>query len=84
MDEWYICSVIQPGVLLQAADRIYGLLACRIVEGSEDGGSSWNVLDEQNSQIFERRFQRKTFTVKKKCMSKAFRYIIFKASCSSI
>ncbi|THU75034.1 hypothetical protein C4D60_Mb04t39660 [Musa balbisiana] len=45
-----------------------------IVEGSEDGGSSWNVLDEQNSQIFERRFQRKTFMVKKKCMSKAFRF----------
>ncbi|WOK99710.1 hypothetical protein Cni_G08422 [Canna indica] len=49
-----------------------------IVEGSEDGGSSWNILDEQISQIFERRFQRKTFTVKKKSQSKVFRFRFLK------
>ncbi|GER55406.1 peptide-N(4)-(N-acetyl-beta-glucosaminyl) asparagine amidase [Striga asiatica] len=36
-----------------------------ILEGSEDGGSNWHVLDEQTSQIFSKRFQRKTFTVEK-------------------
>ncbi|RWW63238.1 hypothetical protein BHE74_00029597, partial [Ensete ventricosum] len=72
------------GILSTKWEEPNGAKGSKIVEGSEDGGSSWNVLDEQNSQIFERRFQRKTFTVKKKCMSKAFRYIIFKASCSSI
>lgn len=33
MDEWYICSVIQPGVLMQAAHRIYSLLGCSMVTG---------------------------------------------------
>ncbi|CAA0815586.1 Peptide-N(4)-(N-acetyl-beta-glucosaminyl)asparagine amidase [Striga hermonthica] len=36
-----------------------------ILEGSEDGGSNWHVLDEQTSQIFSKRFQRKTFTIEK-------------------
>ncbi|KAK4759367.1 hypothetical protein SAY87_022498 [Trapa incisa] len=35
-----------------------------IVEGSEDDGTSWHVLDRQTSQIFESRFQRRTFMVK--------------------
>ncbi|KAG9148615.1 hypothetical protein Leryth_017377 [Lithospermum erythrorhizon] len=34
-----------------------------IVEGSEDGGSSWRILDRQNSQEFDKRFQRRTFEV---------------------
>ncbi|KAL3634698.1 Peptide-N(4)-(N-acetyl-beta-glucosaminyl)asparagine amidase [Castilleja foliolosa] len=36
-----------------------------IVEGSEDGGTSWHILDKQTSQKFSDRFQRKTFTIKK-------------------
>ncbi|GFP92963.1 peptide-n(4)-(n-acetyl-beta-glucosaminyl) asparagine amidase [Phtheirospermum japonicum] len=36
-----------------------------IVEGSEDGGSSWHILDKQTSQKFSERFQRKTFAIKK-------------------
>lgn len=39
-----------------------------IVEGSEDGGSSWRILDRQNSQAFDRRFQRRTFV----CESQGF------------
>ncbi|KAK7258708.1 hypothetical protein RIF29_24290 [Crotalaria pallida] len=35
-----------------------------ILEGSNDKGTSWQVLDEQNSQFFEDRFQRKTYTIK--------------------
>ncbi|KVH92225.1 peptide-N(4)-(N-acetyl-beta-glucosaminyl)asparagine amidase isoform X1 [Cynara cardunculus var. scolymus] len=35
-----------------------------VIEGSDDGGSSWRVLDEQTSQMFHNRFQRKTYTVK--------------------
>ncbi|KAK4491084.1 hypothetical protein RD792_001806 [Penstemon davidsonii] len=35
-----------------------------IIEGSEDGGSSWHILDKQTSQKFEKRFQRKTYEVK--------------------
>ncbi|XP_070035613.1 peptide-N(4)-(N-acetyl-beta-glucosaminyl)asparagine amidase-like [Nicotiana tomentosiformis] len=34
-----------------------------VVEGSENGGSSWHLLDKQTSQMFDKRFQRKTFTV---------------------
>ncbi|OVA01559.1 Transglutaminase-like [Macleaya cordata] len=34
-----------------------------LVEGSNDGGSSWYVLDKQDSQIFEKRFHRKTFKI---------------------
>ncbi|KAK6911406.1 Transglutaminase-like, partial [Dillenia turbinata] len=35
-----------------------------VVEGSADGGSTWHVLDKQNSQMFDERFQRKTYQVK--------------------
>ncbi|KAG5232624.1 peptide-N(4)-(N-acetyl-beta-glucosaminyl)asparagine amidase [Salix suchowensis] len=34
-----------------------------VVEGSHDGGSSWHVLDEQTSQMFKNRFQRKSFKI---------------------
>ncbi|XP_077244385.1 peptide-N-glycanase 1 [Tasmannia lanceolata] len=45
-----------------------------IVEGSDDGGSSWNILDKQTSQMFEKRFQRKTFKIESvRRMSNAFR-----------
>ncbi|KAL4582917.1 hypothetical protein LXL04_007478 [Taraxacum kok-saghyz] len=35
-----------------------------VIEGSDDGGASWRVLDKQTSQMFEDRFQRKTYKVK--------------------
>ncbi|XP_076928523.1 peptide-N(4)-(N-acetyl-beta-glucosaminyl)asparagine amidase-like, partial [Bidens hawaiensis] len=35
-----------------------------VVEGSDDGGSSWRVLDEQTGQTFDNRFQRKAYKVK--------------------
>lgn len=35
----------------------------RIVEGSSDGGTSWNILDKQTSQMFDKRFHRKTFKI---------------------
>ncbi|XP_012492851.1 peptide-N(4)-(N-acetyl-beta-glucosaminyl)asparagine amidase [Gossypium raimondii] len=35
-----------------------------VVEGSNDGGSSWHVLDERRSEMFDKRFQRKTYNVK--------------------
>ncbi|KAI7756432.1 hypothetical protein M8C21_008497 [Ambrosia artemisiifolia] len=35
-----------------------------VVEGSDDGGSSWRVLDEQTCQTFDNRFQRKAYKVK--------------------
>ncbi|VVA12885.1 PREDICTED: peptide-N(4)-(N-acetyl-beta-glucosaminyl)asparagine amidase [Prunus dulcis] len=34
-----------------------------VVEGSNDGESSWHLLDKQTSQIFDSRFQRKTFKI---------------------
>lgn len=34
-----------------------------VLEGSIDGGQTWDILDERKSQIFERRFMRKTFTI---------------------
>ncbi|KAJ6762921.1 PEPTIDE-N(4)-(N-ACETYL-BETA-GLUCOSAMINYL)ASPARAGINE AMIDASE [Salix purpurea] len=34
-----------------------------VVEGSHDGGSSWHILDEQTSQMFKNRFQRKSFKI---------------------
>ncbi|KAL6496960.1 Peptide-N(4)-(N-acetyl-beta-glucosaminyl)asparagine amidase [Orobanche gracilis] len=34
-----------------------------ILEGSEDGGSSWRFLNKQTSQKFDKRFQRKTYEV---------------------
>ncbi|KAK6143225.1 hypothetical protein DH2020_023573 [Rehmannia glutinosa] len=46
-----------------------------ILEGSEDGGSSWHILDKQTSQKFHRRFQRKTFEVKSQSfLANAFRF----------
>ncbi|KAG7533579.1 Rad4/PNGase transglutaminase-like fold [Arabidopsis thaliana x Arabidopsis arenosa] len=34
-----------------------------VLEGSNDGGSSWCVLDKQTSQVFEERFQRKSYKI---------------------
>nr|AFK46024.1 unknown [Lotus japonicus] len=34
-----------------------------ILEGSNDKGISWQVLDKQTSQFFEDRFQRRTYTI---------------------
>ncbi|KAJ0982984.1 hypothetical protein J5N97_011239 [Dioscorea zingiberensis] len=45
-----------------------------IVEGSNNGGQSWDVLDEQKSQIFEKRFQRKSFKVQSKQKYNLFRF----------
>ncbi|XP_011091953.1 peptide-N(4)-(N-acetyl-beta-glucosaminyl)asparagine amidase isoform X1 [Sesamum indicum] len=46
-----------------------------IIEGSEDGGSSWRILDKQTSQKFDKRFQRKTFAVKSPSfLANAFRF----------
>lgn len=46
----------------------------RVVEGSEDGGSSWHLLDEQTNQMFDSRFQRRSFFVTKTGhLSNAFR-----------
>ncbi|PIN23411.1 Peptide-N(4)-(N-acetyl-beta-glucosaminyl)asparagine amidase [Handroanthus impetiginosus] len=46
-----------------------------IVEGSEDGGSSWHTLDKQSSQKFDKRFQRKTFEIKSQpFLANAFRF----------
>lgn len=47
----------------------------RVVEGSNDGGASWQVLDRQTSQLFKSRFQRMTFMIKSTgFQSNAFRY----------
>ncbi|GJU09724.1 peptide-N(4)-(N-acetyl-beta-glucosaminyl) asparagine amidase [Tanacetum coccineum] len=35
-----------------------------VVEGSDDHGSNWKILDEQTSQMFNNRFQRKVYKVK--------------------
>ncbi|XP_057798309.1 peptide-N(4)-(N-acetyl-beta-glucosaminyl)asparagine amidase [Salvia miltiorrhiza] len=46
-----------------------------ILEGSEDGGSSWRMLDEQTSQKFDKRFQRKTYEVgSQSFLANAFRF----------
>ncbi|KAG8363779.1 hypothetical protein BUALT_Bualt19G0057800 [Buddleja alternifolia] len=46
-----------------------------IIEGSEDGGSSWCILDKQTAQKFDNRFQRKTFEVKSQSFfANAFRF----------
>ncbi|VVA96696.1 unnamed protein product [Arabis nemorensis] len=34
-----------------------------VLEGSSDGGSSWSVLDKQTCQVFEERFQRKSYKI---------------------
>nr|GMC91032.1 peptide-N(4)-(N-acetyl-beta-glucosaminyl) asparagine amidase [Ipomoea batatas] len=45
-----------------------------VIEGSTNGGSSWHVLDKQTNQIFDKRFQRKTYTVKSQSfLANAFR-----------
>ncbi|PRQ41864.1 putative peptide-N(4)-(N-acetyl-beta-glucosaminyl)asparagine amidase [Rosa chinensis] len=46
-----------------------------VVEGSNDGGSSWHVLDKQTSQLFDSRFQCRTFKVSSEgFLSNAFRF----------
>ncbi|KAL6989508.1 Peptide-N(4)-(N-acetyl-beta-glucosaminyl)asparagine amidase, variant 2 [Sarracenia purpurea var. burkii] len=35
-----------------------------VVEGSDDGGSNWRVLDKQTSQMFKTRYERKTFKIR--------------------
>ncbi|KAL5731278.1 peptide-N(4)-(N-acetyl-beta-glucosaminyl)asparagine amidase [Ranunculus cassubicifolius] len=35
-----------------------------VIEGSDNGGASWHILDKQTSQIFEKRFQRKTYKIR--------------------
>ncbi|XP_027161166.1 peptide-N(4)-(N-acetyl-beta-glucosaminyl)asparagine amidase [Coffea eugenioides] len=35
-----------------------------VLEGSQDGGLNWHILDKETSQMFEERFQRKVFKVK--------------------
>ncbi|KAL9447668.1 hypothetical protein AB3S75_015190 [Citrus x aurantiifolia] len=50
-----------------------------VLNGSNDGGSSWHVLDKQTSQMFENRFQRKTFKIKSTgFLSNAFRFKFLK------
>ncbi|OMO96376.1 Transglutaminase-like protein [Corchorus olitorius] len=34
-----------------------------VVEGSNDGGSNWRILDERTSEVFDKRFQRKTYKI---------------------
>ncbi|CAN4108595.1 unnamed protein product [Withania somnifera] len=46
-----------------------------MLEGSENGGSSWHLLDKRTSQMFDNRFQRKTFTVSSPgYLANAFRF----------
>ncbi|MQM22608.1 hypothetical protein Taro_055662 [Colocasia esculenta] len=45
-----------------------------ILEGSADGGCSWFTLDTQRSQQFDERFQRKTYKIKTRISSNAFRF----------
>jgi peptide-N4-(N-acetyl-beta-glucosaminyl)asparagine amidase len=42
---------------------ISGCFLNRVVEGSDDGGSSWRILDKRTSQMFKNRFQRKSFKI---------------------
>ncbi|XVF42169.1 hypothetical protein PTKIN_Ptkin01aG0338000 [Pterospermum kingtungense] len=35
-----------------------------VVEGSNDRGSSWHVLDERTSEVFDKRFQRKSYKIR--------------------
>ncbi|CAN1285477.1 Peptide-N(4)-(N-acetyl-beta-glucosaminyl)asparagine amidase [Linum perenne] len=45
-----------------------------IVEGSDDGGSNWHILDRRTSELFEDRFQCRSFQVTRKGLScNAFR-----------
>ncbi|KAJ0078547.1 hypothetical protein Patl1_23328 [Pistacia atlantica] len=46
-----------------------------VLEASGDAGSSWRLLDKQTSQMFENRFQRKTFKIKSTgFLSNVFRF----------
>uniref|UniRef100_A0A0E0I153 Rad4/PNGase transglutaminase-like fold domain-containing protein n=1 Tax=Oryza nivara TaxID=4536 RepID=A0A0E0I153_ORYNI len=45
-----------------------------VLEGSTDGGSTWNTIDARSSVIFDSRFYRKTFTVDKRYKANAFRF----------
>ncbi|PSS10107.1 Peptide-N(4)-(N-acetyl-beta-glucosaminyl)asparagine amidase [Actinidia chinensis var. chinensis] len=46
-----------------------------VLEGSDDGGSSWRVLDKQISQMFKNRFERKTFKIRSMgFLANAFRF----------
>ncbi|PWA80807.1 peptide-N-glycanase 1 [Artemisia annua] len=48
-----------------------------VVEGSDDCGSSWKILDEQTSQMFDNRFQRKVYKVKLQgFFANVFRYFV--------
>ncbi|WCJ43905.1 Peptide-N(4)-(N-acetyl-beta-glucosaminyl)asparagine amidase [Euphorbia peplus] len=52
-----------------------------VVEGSNDGGTSWHVLDKQASQVFENRFQRKLYEVRSNgfiCNSFRFHFLAVK------
>ncbi|CAI0384113.1 unnamed protein product [Linum tenue] len=40
-----------------------------VVEGSIDGGSNWHILDKRASQVFEDRFQCRSFEVQRKGLS---------------
>ncbi|CAN6453814.1 unnamed protein product [Victoria cruziana] len=47
-----------------------------VLEGSNDMGFSWFILDTRSSQMFQERFMRKAFMIEpsKKCRSNAFRF----------
>ncbi|GAB4835995.1 Peptide-N(4)-(N-acetyl-beta-glucosaminyl) asparagine amidase [Ancistrocladus abbreviatus] len=46
-----------------------------VLEGTDDGGSNWLVLDKQTSQKFDARFQRNTYKIESKgVQSNAFRF----------
>ncbi|PON73862.1 Transglutaminase-like [Parasponia andersonii] len=46
-----------------------------VLEGSDDAGSSWHLLDKQASQIFDERFQRWTYKIASpSAPSNAFRF----------
>ncbi|KAG8080477.1 hypothetical protein GUJ93_ZPchr0007g4436 [Zizania palustris] len=50
-----------------------------VLEGSTDGGSTWNTIDTRSSVIFDSRFYRKTFIVDKRYKANAFRFRFLRA-----
>ncbi|TVU39062.1 hypothetical protein EJB05_12465, partial [Eragrostis curvula] len=50
-----------------------------VLEGSDDGGSSWITIDERSSEIFESRFCRRSFSVHKRCKANIFRFRFLRA-----
>lgn len=44
-------------------ETFYEYPSFRVLEGSDDGGSSWRVLDKQISQMFKNRFERRTYKI---------------------